>query len=529
MSVPRRETIMNPSEPTSEPPNADTLAEALPPAASIEPNEDWPPLPVSSTPLPNFPLAALPAPLREEAESRAGLCQVSPDAVILPMLTAIGTAAAKRVRIRVGRSLHPTHSWAFLPMASGEGKTPVLEQSTRSFHEAQRNWQEGTAADAWRRSVQIDVLRDEYKERFKELRVLRARPAESQDVEEQQRLEARLIGIKQQLDELKAPTPSRFLCEDTTPQALVQLLAGNQNPLLLASSEGSVLLNSACGSSVSGQHIEALLKAYSGEDIYVDRVSRPPLHVSSPVLGMILATQPVVVRELLRARVAAGRGLWERFLYAVPPTMVGRRKPVGLLDCDDTGYYDALVGSLLRQPSSDTPSRVLDFEPQAERLFDDCCLAVDRRMADGDFAIEPMRGWAAKMRMNLLRMSAVLHLASEGGEREDVVCTETVRNAISLMDVAVHHARYVLVALPEEDDDENYLIHQLQRDREPITRRDLFRRVQIRFRSVGLLNDTLDRMAAKGVIRVREERHLRGRPTHWVHLHPQLRPNGRGL
>ena len=72
-------------------------------------------------------------------------------------------------------------------------------------------------------------------------------------------------------------------------------------------------------------NLDGVLKAWSGESIYVDRRGRAPEHVEHPIVALCLAIQPQVMQSLRDHGVMRGRGFTARFLFSFPKTVLGTR------------------------------------------------------------------------------------------------------------------------------------------------------------------------------------------------------------
>lgn len=495
--------------------------------------ETWPTLDIPRLHLPAVPMHVFPEWLQEYAQEVSGQSYVPAWVVALYALVAFGAAAAKRVGVRCGQERHPTALWLLGMMHTGEGKSPMLEALLGPFQTAQRERKTAAKDASYNRRVEHRLLRRERDPLERRLLALRQIPHEQITPDQETELgEAmrRLRQIEQAIEAAQERPEPCLLVEDVTAAALVQALAANEGVVTLASDEGSVFFRSVSGPSVETQVIENVLKAYSYQDITVHRVSRPSLYVPKPALSVILATQPPVIRSLLRGDSFGGRGLWERFMLVFPPSSVGNRRPVGAPDPYILGQYGSAITTLLDLPVSDSPVREIHLSPEARAAFDAFCVGVDQRMSVGDLSEEPLRGWAGKLRTNALRLAAVHHLCSLSGvpsewreSPENEVRVASMLAAVTTLNALTHHARYALVDFPREKSDEEALIDTLRRLAFPeMTLHELHRRMQSRFPRADLLREALIGLEDRGVVRLREQRHEAGRPSVVVRVHPEL-------
>jgi hypothetical protein len=96
-------------------------------------------------------------------------------------------------------------------------------------------------------------------------------------------------------------------------------------------------------------------------------------------------------------------------------------------------------------------------------------------------------------------------------------------NAIRIADAATEHARYVLVDMAREEDDEGVVLAWLRRNRaSPVSAREIQRSLSSRFKNVDSLKAALFGLEERGLVRLREQRHEAGRPSLMVEIHPAL-------
>ncbi len=215
---------------------------------------DWPePIPLTAEPdPPAFPSEEFPGFLRDFVGSVVESYQVPDDLTALTSLGAIATSAGNRIKADV----HSGYSeflnlYIMLALGSGERKSSLLaliRQPIEEFEESCRK------------------------------RIDRERTGSSPATRQ----------------------ATRVLFENITPEGLGVLL--NQNGGQLGAIESDVDLKAMLGSRYggrSGQNISVLLKGYSGEDLRIDRATKPPLLVRAPVLSLCLAVQPHVMKKFL--------------------------------------------------------------------------------------------------------------------------------------------------------------------------------------------------------------------------------------
>jgi replicative DNA helicase len=493
----------------------------------------WPPLGLSQRRLPPFPMDVLPEWMGEHVTAITQEAHVSVDAPALLTIAALGAAAAKRVEVRFGiHEVHHTAVWVLSVMPPSEGKTPLIRAVAAPFRRVQQELHDTFAAGEIERRVEETVLRARHRQAATRAANLDASP----NMAEREEARAALRDLEQRLAALRSVRERCLLIEDSTPEALVQVLAENDGVGALFSDEGSVLFGNLLRAYGEGlQHVESLLKTHSAEDIRVHRVSRPPLVVRTPVLSVVIATQPSVVRGLLRRGAFQGRGVWERFVFVLPPSTVGTGREGAASFPLLPRYYGRAVSSLLELPVVGTDGaerRALRFEPEAERSCNMFFREVDRRMAEGgDLSVGAMRGWAGKLRTNVIRMAGILHLAdssstpsTQSNERGNMISARSADGAVRIARWAVEHARVFLAGDVDQDDDIDAVVRWIRRRQLPVVRpRDIQHGLAHRFTSREILERTIAALVEAHALRPREDAPpATGRPPVEYDVHPDL-------
>jgi hypothetical protein len=217
--------------------------------------------------------------------------------------------------------------------------------------------------------------------------------------------------------------------------------------------------------------------------------------------------------------------LLARFLYSLPPSLVGRRQagapPVPEPVADRYSLELQALAASLTRPASNDPT-VLTVDPQAGELL----LAFERdlepRLAAGSGDLAHLAGWAAKLAGATCRLAALLHVA---GHLRDgwahPISTDTFAGAIRLADYLVEHARAVfdLMGADPRVDDARWLLEWIARtNRTQFSRRDAHQAARGRFRKATDLEPALRLLEEYGYLRrvdsePSRDPHGRGRPA----------------
>jgi replicative DNA helicase len=444
-------------------------------------------------------------------------------------LAALATAAAKKatVSIRLDAAQHVA-LWIVVGLRSGEGKTPAMEEVVRPLTRAEQRMRE----EAREPMRQVEIQRRVLQRRRHHLEGVAARTGDPAQ-REARLLEAQEVAAE--LDLLADQHVPRLIVGDITPEALVVQLGQQKGRIALLSDEGNELFCGLRRRAIGGdEHVDHLLKAYSGAPITVDRKGSGTIIVRDPALTIGVAAQPVVIHDLIRGHGHRARGFLERFLFSVPEPLMARVQGLSGIDQEGQREFVATVNRLLELPvlergmvgGVEPPRLVIDGE--AAEALDSFAAEIDRRSrGDGDLAA--MFEWCSKLRGNVARIAALLHLyddpsGPEPGQRVEI-SRQTVERAIKIGRYFIGHAQTAYgIGTLVGDDDLHAVLGWIRRNGQVRFRvRDLHRGVQYRLPSADGLKRVLGVMLDDGYIRpaAREGGTLGRRPTEYE-VHPAV-------
>ena len=196
----------------------------------------------------------------------------------------------------------------------------------------------------------------------------------------------------------------RIYVDDVTPEKLTEALAENDSAISIISSEGGIF-DVLSGTYSNKVNIDVFLKAYSGENISVDRIMRQSISVENACLTILLSAQPIVISDLMSNKKFRHRGLTARFLYTTPVSLVGSRS----LNCEPVSAatasrYKSLIYNILQENSSPTPE-IIHLTGRAKYLLNEYYDWVEKRLV-GEFSM--YSDWLGKLVGNTLRIAGVL-------------------------------------------------------------------------------------------------------------------------
>jgi hypothetical protein len=491
------------------------------------------PLPFHEVALPAFPVEALAPWQRAFVEAEATATQTPPDLPAMLALSVTSVACARKVVVKVKDGyVEPVNIYTAIGLPPASRKSAVFRDVKEPVEAHERELTTGMipkiAAARTQHEIDDKTLHELYKK------------AAKADGAERDALVQQAAELAQKLDKAEIPRAVRLLVDDTTPEKLEILLAENGGRMGVLSAEGGVfdiMAGRYAGKGRSG-NFEVFLKGHAGDDLRVDRVGRPPVFIRRPALTLGLAIQPEAIRSLGAIPGSRGRGLPGRFLYAMPPSIVGRRAvdppPVPetvtqAYRANMTALLELSIGTSQQGEPADTDQQgepaeeVLTLAQPAYSRWLEFAAWVEPRLADFGPLAE-MADWAGKLPGAVARIAGLLHLADRADEQapsEAPIPVDTMERAIRIGRYLIPHARaaFDLMGLDPLVADARYVLTWIRRQAAghvgcTFTKRDAFEGTKGRFKQVADLEFALALLQKHHSIRMlpAEPQPGRGRP-----------------
>lgn len=468
---------------------------------------EWGPLP-APTSCPPFPVSALPSPAREIVEAIAEAFQVDPGMPGCFILAAptIATLGHVCVSVKEGYT-EPLQIYMVVSALPSERKSPVLSAILAPIRTFVKDHNELMAEDIAANQTKRAILRKKWEK------------AISRGDEEE------ATQLAEDLRSTPDIKPLELLLTDATPEALAKAMGRNNGRMGFASGEGG-LFNVLAGAYSEQVNLDVLLQGYSGEAVAIERVSREPVRIDHAALSIVLAVQPQVLDKFLSNEVMLERGLAARFLYAQPPSMIGRR--------------------LVRDAKPIPPTVTLAYKRRMHQLMSIQARGKDYQLKLSPDATEAYYRWAEEVEGYIKNEWAGI---ANGWEGKLVGNTVRIAGAVKLMDdldparpitdvhfkSAVELARYFVAQalhITGKDlglaPDTRDVLEEIKRQGQPaIKAYDLRQKLRFRkrFEKEGSVNNALLELERLGYIRqgLRPEWNGIGRPPEALwEVHPDL-------
>lgn len=329
----------------------------------------------------------------------------------LPGLLLLGTLAAASqkladVQVKPGY-WEPINIYTAVALPPATRKSGVFKRATKPLMEFEA---ERRAKVAERRKAVESRLRT-HKERVKHLTKLAARAKEESEANELAEQIAQL-----EANEPQAPPLPRLFTADVTTEHLATMMNAHGETFAAMSPEGGIFETMAGRYNQGTPNIDLYLMAHAGDVVRVDRGSKPPVILDNPRLTMVLAVQPDVLSAMSTKPGFKGRGLLGRFLYALPPSNLGKRSGNGQpVDAGVEQAYQERILELLEAAQRTERPGTLYLSGEARQIWQDCWQSVERELgADGLY--EFCADWAGKLPGAVARLAALFHFARFGAK-----------------------------------------------------------------------------------------------------------------
>ncbi len=197
---------------------------------------------------------------------------------------------------------------------------------------------------------------------------------------------------------------------DTTSEALGPIMQKNGGMAAIASAEGAFL--SALASMYAElTNIDIPLQGYSGDSVYVARISREPVIIKNALLAILLVVQPHVIDCLMSNEQLLSRGLCARFLYSYPTSLIGHREIRNARPVSKTteNAFNSIIQTLLQQ-SYKGETRELTLSPEAMELYYGWAEEVEKNIGPGAIWHGIANGWEGKLVGNTIRLAGIVKL-----------------------------------------------------------------------------------------------------------------------
>jgi Protein of unknown function (DUF3987) len=388
---------------------------------------------------PAFPVHELPAPLREFCAALAEATQTPVDMPAVLALASVAACAQGRVAVQVKPGYtEPLTLQALVVADPGTRKSAVHAAVTAPIVRWEKH-------EATRLGPEIERARTERAIKEKRRDKLQDQAAKADDPGERADLSDQAAKLAAELATTPARAYPRIVADDTSPEQAAHLMAEQGGRLAILSAEGGIFETVAGRYNGGVGNFDVILKGHCGDELRVDRRNGPPIVIDAPALTLGLAVQPDVLRAAATKPGFRGRGLLGRFLYSLPPSLLGHRRQDTSPVPDDVrlAYEDIIQRLLANEPRADGSPALLELSSEARATWTAFAARLEPRLGPGG-DLGHMSDWAGKAAGAAARIAGLMHAvrcAGDGVAVEGPITGSTMRAAVSVVETyLVPHA-----------------------------------------------------------------------------------------
>lgn len=377
--------------------------------------------------------------------------QVSREMAMMCALGAMAAACQAHVDVQLPTGHRVPTSLMLLTIAeSGERKTTTQKHFSEAILTANNEAYQANEKD-------VKAYRVEH-----ELWAARKRQCEHRyrKFAAQEEEDATRIALDELTEHLKVepqpPQSGKFVYEDTTPPALVQMLHENTpNGCLLTSEANSIFSGKALS------ELDKLNTLWDGGDVIVDRISREGFILKNARLTLALMAQPSVITTFMSKRgvEARGTGFLARFLIIKPHPMAGQRRHEKLSSLLRKEDFNCRVQQQLSLPAP-SERQILLFSEEAADLWYGYSQQLEQEMQENNLYYY-LKDHASKLLENASRLAAILHTFERQSDTEVDINAATLKFCWEFARVCSRHFIEQLASEPQIITDANNLAHYL--------------------------------------------------------------------
>ena len=489
-------------------------------AAPAECMNEWQaPISLEASRLPPWPDDVFPDAVQDFVTSLSASTETQPELAAMMVLSAISAAAQGKFRVRVKQDyFEPVNIWTLCALPPASRKSTIQIAATAPLSVWER-WQKEiiepeikkAKADHATISEQITQLRKQ------------AGKAEGSEFD---KLKREIAQLEAELPEI--PTIPQVWAQDVTPENLGTIMGDNNERMAILSDESGIFDILAGRYSGGIPNLDLFLQGHAGSPVRVNRGTRPPIFMQNPALTFGLSPQPEVLRGLTEKPSFRGRGLLGRFLYALPPSILGYRTfEVSPMPEEVKAKYERTLTSILnddgsRDQDGNPCPHILKISPEAATAWQAFAHKVEAGMREGS-TFAHITDWAGKLPGAVARIAALLHVARHVENASKLeISIEDMNAALRMADALSAHALAVfdLMGADPALDGARVILRWIEREgKEEFTFRDCHYAHKTRYKRAAEIEPAIEVLIERHYIRARVEK-VAHRPSRIYEVNP---------
>ena len=495
-------------------------------------DEGWPelqPLPPKYPAPPQMDPDVLPSTLAPYVADCAARMQIPAEMIATPLIVALGSVLGKKAAAQPKGNDPSWYEygsfWSATVAPPGFLKSPSIAAGTRHIQELD---------DAAMRRYGLLRIEWESDERVRKLEAEKRLSDAKKAIGNGDRLAAKLLLDAN--EDVKPPTRTRYIIQDTTPEARLEILAENPNGCMQLFDEMDTHIAQLRKDGFEAARGQELQFFDGKQDYTTDRIKRGSSVAEGPRLSMNGGLQPAKIEKYLRDIKNGGNddGYIQRVLQlGIQPSFSA---DYTLTDSEPNHEADEQVRAIFKA-ADDMPlvrdeltgrikPRILKFNAEAQALFNTFLVNLENRIRSGKIGGAMMASHAGKYRGTLPKLALLLALA----ENPAAVSINKVAfdRAYALLNFYLAHAKRIYAVETRGDIvSAHELLARIKKGQVSDgfnPRDDVMRREWAGLTKAGETEGAIAVLVAHGYLReVVTETH--GRPRRLLVIHPDLLPD----
>lgn len=339
-------------------------------------------------------------------------------------------------------------------------------------------------------------------------------------------------AVKEDGKEVDSSYMPRLIADDVTPEKLIGLLKENGERMAILSSEGGLFEMLDGKRYTNTPNLDVYLKAYTGDYLTVDRVGRPSEVLYEPILTIGLFVQPSVLQGLPDR--LADRGIFGRFLYAVPKSIRGNRdvSPKRINE-EFSDKFRRSITCMLDFQAQTLASLVqieLILSEEAQKAFLDFLKGHECSL-NGNLTYDHLKSWTERFPAHLLRIASLLHVAEQFEQHENAfnqlnltVSLDTIQKVLDAKQYFIDHAMAAFGCIKSDEELENakYLWNVLVREgKQDYRKQYIWQKTKGKFTRVERLDTAISILRQRSYLDIESDDSKPGRKALLVRLNPK--------
>lgn len=455
------------------------------------------PIPFEKPSLPTFPVDALPKIIKDYVVAVAETTQTPVDMAATASLAIMSLCMQGRYRIDGKADWNePVNLYTLIIAEPSERKSAIISFMTRPVNEYELNYNNTNEGRFEASRMRKSAL--ESKKKTIETQYAKGKASETD-----------LTEIAEKVANFKEEKPKKLYVDDITTEKLTSILSDSGGKTAIISTEGGIF-DVLAGMYNKSVNIDVFLKGYSGDTIRVDRIGRPSELIQKPALTILLSVQPSVLSQLISNSTFEGKGLTTRFLYALPESLIGKRKfHTSPIPPEVSRLYDMKIKDVLNEEENLIDNQIVRLSSEASTLFEAFHNENEKIMGENT----EIKTWRGKLVGNVLRISALLARFNKDQFNPFfditpplVVSKEDMANAILIGRYYIEHAKasYSLMGIDPINKQAEYVLSNIKKNGfYEFSKRDILRASRS-YKTVDAITPVLNRLVEYGYIQVKQ-------------------------